>query len=395
MTDSHKNVVLLESTSLVRRNGVARSTWSGSLLARAGIYQPTFSSVESEDKLEQRSAGRALARSVGLRYISDSVPGIERRRSGSGFSYWAPDGSRIDDEDELQRIRAIAVPPAYSDVWISPSANGHIQATARDARSRKQYRYHPRWREIRDRTKYDRLLELAAALPRIRQRVAQDLALSGMPQSKVLATIVRLLESTTIRVGNEEYARANDSFGLTTLRNRHVRVNGSAMTFSFPGKSGVRHAISLHDRRLARVVRRCQELPGQRLFEYVVDGEPQAVDSTDVNTYIREIAGDDFTAKDFRTWVGTVTCATILAGYEKLPSQAARKAQISQALELVGRRLGNTATVCRKSYVHPELLSRFQRRGAIGKIRGRPTANGLSPPERFVVRLLRPRTRHT
>src|SRR5881396_2020055 len=249
-----------------------------------------------------------------LRYVSDARPGIQRIRVGRGFKYSSADGTEVTDPQALQRIRSIAIPPAWMDVWICPTATGHIQAVGRDARGRKQYRYHSRWREVRDQTKYARLIEFGRALPRIRKRVEQDLGRAGLPREKVLAAVLRLLETTLIRVGNEEYARHNHSYGLTTLRSQHVTIDGTRLRFEFRGKGGKRHAVALTDRRLARVVRRCQELPGHELFQYLDDeGNRQSIDSADVNAYLREIGGDDFTAKDFRTWGGTVLAAFALA----------------------------------------------------------------------------------
>src|SRR2546423_1625725 len=262
-----------------------------------------------EDKLDPV----IVAKAAGLRYVSDASPGIRRKRAGKNFSYIGLDGKPIHDQDELHRIRSLGIPPAWTDVWICPQPNGHIQATGRDAKGRKQYRYHPRWRAVRDETKYSRLIAFGEALPTIRARVEHDLGLPGLPREKVLATVVRLLETTLIRVGNEEYARQNRSYGLTTLRNRHVDVRGTELRFHFRGKSGKEHEVALHDRRLARVMRRLQELPGQELFQYVdEDGTRASIDSDDVNAYLREIAGEDFSAKDFRTWAGTVLCAVAL-----------------------------------------------------------------------------------
>jgi DNA topoisomerase-1 len=300
------------------------------------------------------------ARAAGLRYVLDDRPGIRRLRAGKGFRYVDPDGKPVRDPDVLSRIRSLAIPPAWTDVWICPQANGHLQATGRDDRGRKQYRYHPRWRAVRDETKYDRLIAFAHALPRIRARVEQDLAQPGLPRSRVLATVVRLLETTFIRVGNEEYARTNHSYGLTTLRNRHVDVNGSTLSFSFRGKSGVRHHIDVHDRRLARIVQRCQDLPGHELFQYLDDeGQPHTIDSADVNEYLRELAGEEFTAKDFRTWAGTVLAARALQEVASFESQTEARRNIVSAIADVARQLGNTAAVCRKCYVHPAVLDSY------------------------------------
>ena len=292
------------------------------------------------------------AKAAGLRYVSDAGPGIARQRAGSTFRYRAPGGKAIRDAEVLARIRKLAIPPAWEDVWICPRDDGHLQATGRDARARKQYRYHPRWREVRDETKYGRMLAFAKALPRIRRRVSQDLALQGLPRDKVLATVVRLLETTRIRVGNEEYARANDSFGLTTLRTRQVRINGSTMSFRFRGKSGVQHSVALSDRKLAAIVRRMRDLPGYELFQYVdEDGQTRAVDSADVNEYLKSVAGEEFTSKDFRTWAGTVLAAQAL--------NESGKNQLSQAIARVAHQLGNTPAVCRKCYIHPAVIDAY------------------------------------
>ncbi len=334
-------------------------------------------------------AAAADAKSAGLRYIGDDMPGIRRTARGKSFAYVSPDGKTICDRATLDRIAALAVPPAYTDVWISPLANGHMQATGRDARGRKQYRYHPKWREVRDETKYARTLAFAKALPKIRENLDRDLRLSGLPRKKVLATVVSLLEATTIRVGNEEYARDNGSYGLTTMHNAHVKVSGGSMRFSFRGKSKIRHAISLADRRLARIVRGCQEIPGQRLFQYVDDdGEAHAIESDDVNEYIRAISGEDFTAKDFRTWEGTVACAMLLADRSPIDAETERKRQVADAMKLVATRLGNTPTVCRACYVHPAILATYLENGTLGRFRADAIRNGMSGEERSVLRLL-------
>jgi DNA topoisomerase I len=300
------------------------------------------------------------ARAAGLRYVSDTAPGISRKGAGKGFTYTGPDGKKISDTETLARIQALAIPPAWTDVWICPNERGHIQATGRDDKGRKQYRYHARWHEVRDETKYSRVMAFGRALPGIRARVRKDLALQGLPREKVLATVVRLLETTLIRVGNEEYAKENKSYGLTTLRDRHVEIDGSEVRFQFRGKSGRTHSISLKDRRLAGIVKRLQDLPGQDLFEYVDDdGERQAVTSADVNDYLREVSGEDFTAKDFRTWAGTVLASRALHEMESVDSEAGAKKNIVQAIEHVAERLGNTPTVCRKCYVHPAVLESY------------------------------------
>lgn len=300
------------------------------------------------------------ARVAGLRYVTDEAPGIQRHRAGEGFRYVAPDGTALRDAATLSRIRRLAIPPAWSNVWICARDDGHLQATGRDARRRKQYRYHPRWREVRDETKYGRLIAFGAALPRIRRRVGRDLARPGLPREKVLATVVRLLERTFIRVGNEEYARENDSFGLTTLRARQVRVTGNTLSFRFRGKSGVPHDVALTDRPLAEIVRRMQDLPGEELFQYVdEDGTTRAIESADVNAYLKSIAGEDFTSKDFRTWAGTLLCARRLRRLEAPPSDRAGKRELNAAVEEVSRELRNTRAVCRKCYIHPAVIESY------------------------------------
>jgi DNA topoisomerase-1 len=339
---------------------------------------------------------KEAAAEAGLRYVSDEQPGITRRRSGNGFAYRMPDGSPVRDKATLERIRSLAVPPAYRDVWICPHANGHIQATGRDDKGRKQYRYHPRWREVRDAAKFEHIMEFAAALPGIRARVDADMKKSGMPREKVLATIVHLLETTLIRVGNDDYVKQNGSFGLTTLRNRHVAVDGSELRFSFKGKSGKSWRLGVKDRRVARIVRQCQELPGQELFQYVdADGQPRDVTSDDVNEYLREIAGAEVTAKDFRTWAGTVLAALALQECERFSTQAAAKRNIRAAIEAVSARLGNTPTICRKCYVHPEILDCYLDEALILEIEAEAEAESdsgtLRPDEAAVLALLRQR----
>ena len=300
------------------------------------------------------------ARAAGLHYVSDATPGITRRRAGKAFSYRGPDGRPIKDRTDLARIRALAIPPAWTDVWICPHPKGHLQATGRDARGRKQYRYHPDWRTTRDDVKFDRMLAFARALPRMRARLAEDQARRGLPREKVLATLVRLLEVTLIRVGNREYARENKSYGLTTMRDRHVDFDGAKVVFDYRGKGGKLHRISLRDRRLARIVRSCQEIPGQHLFQYIDEsGERQEVDSADVNAYLQEISGEPFTAKDFRTWAGTVLASLALSEFEGFDSQAGAKRNVKHAIEQVAAQLGNTPTVCRKSYIHPEIVESY------------------------------------
>lgn len=297
------------------------------------------------------------AKEAGLRYVSDAKPGIRRKRCGKGFRYIDPAGATVRDPQTLARIRSLVIPPAWKDVWISTDPKGHLQATGRDAKGRKQSKYHPRWREVRDETKYERMLLFGAALPRIREQVERDLALPGLPRRKVLATIVRLMEATLIRIGNAQYARENHSFGLTTMRSRHVQVNGSTVTFKFQGKSGVRHSIDVNDRRLARIVQRCQDIPGYELFQYIdSDGEHHTIDSADVNEYLRELSDQDFTAKDFRTWAGSVLACRILREFEQFGSETQAKKNIVQAIQAVAKRLGNTPSVCRKCYIHPAVL---------------------------------------
>ncbi len=294
------------------------------------------------------------AQAAGLRYVSDTMPGIRRKRFGAGFSYVGPDGKTIKDAATVSRIRSLAIPPAYRDVWICPSANGHIQATGRDARGRKQYRYHPKWREVRDETKFGRILAFSEALPQIRKRVAADLSKPGLAREKVLATVVSLLDCTGIRIGNDEYAKSNRSFGLTTLQDRHVEISGSSMRFEFRGKSGKTHSVSLSDRRLAKIVRRCQEIPGEDLFQYLdEDGVRQTISSGDVNDYLREISGQEFTAKDFRTWSGTKLAVSALTEMGECTSQRQIKSNILRAIDSVAEQLNNTRAVCRKYYVHP------------------------------------------
>src|SRR5881396_1348584 len=300
------------------------------------------------------------ARAAGLRYVSDLSPGIRRKRAGKGFMYRTGEGRTVDDRDTIRRIKGLAVPPAWTDVWICPNPHGHLQATGRDARGRKQYRYHLRWREVRDAVKYDRMVAFAAALPEIRERTDRDLERPGMPFEKVLAAIVRLLEETRIRVGNEEYRKENGSFGLTTLRNRHAEVIGADVHFSFRGKSGKLHRVDLQDRRLARIVKRCLEIPGQELFQFLDEsGEAKPIDSADVNAYLRDISGEDFTAKDFRTWIGTVLAAKALAEVATFTSHADAKRKIARAVESVAKRLGNTKAVCRKCYIHPAIVEAY------------------------------------
>jgi DNA topoisomerase I len=300
------------------------------------------------------------AEDAGLRYVGDDRPGYTRKANGDDFDYFDTEGKPIRDEQRLLRLKRLAIPPAWTGVWICPSRNGHIQATGRDARQRKQYLYHERWREVRDENKYDRIINFGKALPKIRRRVARDLKLPGLPRAKVLATVVQLLERTFIRIGNEEYARENKSFGLTTMKDRHVEVRGSTLRFRFRGKSGREHEVDVTDRRIAKIISRLQDLPGQDLFQYVDDnGEVRNVSSQDVNEYLREITGEDFTAKDFRTWAGTVLTALALAAQEKFATKKQAKSNITTAVKAVSAILGNTPAICRKCYVHPEIFENY------------------------------------
>jgi DNA topoisomerase-1 len=313
-------------------------------------------SVQSVVVVDARDA----AESAGLVYVSDEEPGIRRKKAGKGFTYLSPGGGKVEDAATLKRIRKLAIPPAYTDVWICTKANGHIQATGRDAKGRKQYRYHPDFRAVRESTKYEKMMEFAHSLPVIRSKVAEHMALRGLPREKVLATVVHLLETTLIRVGNDDYARENKSYGLTTLKNRHVAVNGSELRFEFKGKSGKSWRLKVKDRRIAKIVRACQDLPGQKLFQYIgEEGERHDVTSSDVNAYLREITGEDITAKDFRTWHGTIMAAIALQEFQSFDTQAACKKNIKAAIEQVASRLGNTPTICRKCYIHPELISAY------------------------------------
>ncbi|MGZ6143200.1 MAG: DNA topoisomerase IB [Myxococcales bacterium] len=303
---------------------------------------------------------RETAARAGLRYVTDGVAGIRRKRAGKSWTFFAPGGKRIEDEARCRRIAALAIPPAWTEVWICPDPRGHIQATARDARGRKQYRYHARYREARDRSKFRRMLEFSEILPDIRERVERDLRARDLTRRQVLATVVLLLDRTLIRVGNDEYARENKSFGLTTLRGRHVRIRGDLLRFTFRGKSGVNHEISIEDRRLARIVQRCQDLPGQELFQYLdTNGKRQTISSDDVNAYLRETTGRDITAKDFRTWAGTMLAAAALSAMGPARNHREAMRNINEAIDAVAHRLGNTRTVCRKYYVHPGVLQAY------------------------------------
>jgi DNA topoisomerase I len=333
------------------------------------------------------------AKEAGLYYINDDRPGYRRRPNNGDFEYVDTEGKRIRDEQRLLRIRRLAIPPAWTDVWICPSPTGHIQATGRDARRRKQYRYHERWREIRDENKFARLADFAVALPKIRRRIAQDMRLPGLPRQKVLATVVRLLERTFIRVGNEEYARENKSFGLTTMKNRHVMVKGAQLRFRFRGKSGREHEVDVTDKRIAKIVAKCQDLPGQDLFKYVDDkGEVRDVTSQDVNDYLREITGQDFTAKDFRTWAGTLLATMALNAQEAFETKKQAKANVKAAICAVAELLGNTAAVCRKCYIHPAIVEAYlsgSQVAELGDAAKSATKTKLRAVERAVLKFLR------
>jgi DNA topoisomerase-1 len=326
-----------------------------------------------------------------LRYVNDDDPGLQRVKRGKTFHYLRPDGKEVKDRATLERIRKLVIPPAWTDVWICPRADGHIQATGRDVRGRKQYRYHQRWREVRDRTKFGRMIEFARTLPRIRRAVAADLRRPGMPREKLLATVVRLLELTSIRVGCDEYARQNRHFGLTTLLDQHVDVSGSKVRFHFTGKSGKKHDVDVKDPRLARIVHGCLEIPGQRLFQYVgEDGEPHPIDSGDVNDYLRSISGAEITAKDFRTWAGTNMVAAALALCGQADTAKAGKMRVIEAIDSAAARLGNTRSVCRSSYVHPAVIDAFMEgwlKSPPGKRHARPP-RGLDALEVATLRVL-------
>jgi DNA topoisomerase I len=323
----------------------------------------------------------------GLRYIDDSGRGYTREWIDGAFVYFDTKGARVKNDDEIRRINALAVPPAYTDVWICPDARGHLQATGRDARGRKQYRYHPRWRETRDATKYERLLAFGAVLPRLRARLARDLALDGMPRDKVLATVVRLLDLTLIRVGSEEYARENHSYGLTTLRKRHLKVSSDRLRFRFRGKSGVEHDVAVSDARVARIARRCMELPGQDLFQYLdEDGARHAINSSDINDYLREVTGTDFTAKDYRTWAGSVYALAALRKLEWETATQARKCVVG-TIKQIAQLLRNTPAVCRRCYVHPAVIEAFEA-GMLGQALPAARRRGLKADEAALVAFL-------
>lgn len=353
---------------------------------REELAQPVLS-----DCIEPEEAAAA----AGLTYVSDGEKGVKRIPTDEGFQYLDPDGRPVTDAAALARFKALGIPPAWQDVWICARPDGHLQATGRDAKGRKQYRYHPRWREVRDETKYERTLAFAEALPDLRERVAGDMARPGLDRRKVVAAVVRLLEATHIRVGNEEYARDNKSFGLTTLLDRHVKVEGGRISFAFKGKSGVKHRVALGDRRLAKIVQRCRDLPGQQLFQYLDEqGNVQDVGSADVNAYLREVTGQPFTAKDFRTWAGTVWAASLLRVIPPAASEREAKQQLARAVEAVAERLGNTPTICRKCYIHPAVVDAHLD-GALREQLGPPPpddpGDGLAPDEVSVIAFLKAR----
>jgi DNA topoisomerase-1 len=335
------------------------------------------------------------AKQAHLHYVQVSNAGIRRLRAGKGFRYTDSNGKPVTDSATLARIRSLVIPPAWNDVWICASPAGHLQATGRDARGRKQYRYHPRWREIRDETKYGRMAAFGTALARIRRHVRRDLRQAGLPRTKVLATIVRLLETTHIRIGNEEYARSNGSFGLTTLQDKHAEIEGPTIRFRFRGKSGKTHTVSLRNKRLARVVRQCRDLPGQELFQYIDEtGNLHSVGSADVNDYLRSITGKDFTAKDFRTWSGSLLAADALLRADAASSQRGTRKQILAAVQVVAERLGNTVSVCRKCYIHPAVLESY-REGTLARELQRAahgsSVSGLRSAEMALVAMLKAR----
>jgi DNA topoisomerase-1 len=351
-------------------------------------------------------APRASARATGLTYVTDEATGIRRIKSGKGFRYKNSRGKTVGDRATLARIRALVIPPAWNDVWICPNPRGHLQATGRDARGRKQHRYHPRWREVRDASKYDRLLDFAKVLPSIRRRLGRDLKRNGIDRERILATVVRLMDLTLIRVGNEQYARDNHSYGLSTMKDRHATVRGRTIRFRFRGKSGKSHDIAVEDPRLARIVRQSQDIPGQDLFQYYDDdGRPHAITSGDVNDYLREISGGEFTSRDFRTWAGTVLAMDLLGRTAAAANARTTRKSVASAIEQVAARLGNTVAVCRKCYVHPLVIESFLE----GSLPSAPAAatsespqlkssrrprTGLAPDERELLRFLR-RTRRT
>ena len=354
--------------------------------------------LDSSENAQTIVDPKDAAQSVGLRYISDARPGIRRRMIGAGFTYTRADGSKLSHPDVLKRIKALVIPPAWADVWISPFADGHLQATGRDAKGRKQYRYHALFREVRESTKYEHVVAFADELPAIRKKVHEHMGRRGLPREKVLATVIHLLETTLIRIGNEDYAKQNNSYGLTTLKNRHVAVDGNEIRFRFTGKSGKQWSLRVRDRRVAKIIKACQDLPGQELLQYVDEaGDCQDVTSSDVNAYLKEITGKDITAKDFRTWSGTVLAAMALNEVESFDSAAQAKRNLRAAIEKVAARLGNTPTICRKCYVHPEVLNCYMDGNLVLELKSkaeselRGDVQNLKPEEAAVLALLRGR----
>jgi DNA topoisomerase-1 len=337
---------------------------------------------------------RHSARRARLRYTSDLEPGIRREVQHKTFVYKFPNGNDVRSKKVLERIRKLVIPPAWTDVWICMDPNGHLQATGRDKRGRKQYRYHPKWAAVRDENKFSRIVAFGRKIPSIRKRIQEHLSLPGLPREKVLATVLQLLEKSLIRVGNLEYAKTNDSYGLTTLKNKHVKVNGSVLKFSFRGKGGKEYIVGVKNARIARIVKRCQEISGQQLFQYIEDGEQKSVTSTDVNEYLRSIAGEEFSAKDFRTWSGTVQAAIELQTFEQFESETQGKKNIVEAIKRVAQNLGNTPAICRKCYIHPYILESYSNGEMNGQLKCKPAeetdteTTSLSPQERAVLAFL-------
>jgi DNA topoisomerase-1 len=365
---------------------------------------PTAIAIDESEKLETGLTIAVFvdplesAKAAGLRYVTDDEPGIRRQKRGKGFTFLDPQGKTVKDEKTLERIRKLAIPPAWTDVWICPRPNGHLQATGRDARGRKQYRYHTNWREVRDETKFGRMIAFGESLPKIRERIERDMSQRGLGREKVLATVVKLLETTLIRVGNKEYVKQNNSFGLTTLRDQHVDVEGSTLRFEFRGKSGKEHSVEVQDRRLARIVKQCRDVPGQKLFQYLDgNGERQSVSSEDVNAYLRETTGEDFSAKDFRTWGGTVLALSALLEVGACESEREANKAVVEAIKHVSGQLGNRPAICRKYYVHPVVIQSFLegtlRDTLEDAVEDSPAdeSNGLRRLEAQVLRLLKGR----
>jgi DNA topoisomerase-1 len=365
---------------------------------------PTAIAIDESEKLDTGLTIAVFvdplesAKAAGLRYVTDDEPGIRRQKRGKGFTFLDPQGQTIKDEKTLERIQKLAIPPAWTDVWICPRPNGHLQATGRDARGRKQYRYHANWREVRDETKFGRMIAFGDSLPKIRERIDRDMSQRGLGREKVLATVVKLLETTLIRVGNKEYVKQNNSFGLTTLRDQHVDVDGATLRFEFRGKSGKEHSVEVHDRRLARIVKQCRDVPGQKLFQYLDEnGERQSVSSEDVNAYLRETTGEDFSAKDFRTWGGTVLALSALLEVGACESEREANKAVVEAIKHVSGQLGNRPAICRKYYVHPVVIQSFLE-GSLrdtleDAVEDSPAdeSNGLRRLEAQVLRLLKGR----